>query len=112
MKQDRAYLKHIQDAIAKIQQYTVDGKQEFMTDTKTQDSVIRNLEILGEAVKNLSNTLTKQYPGVPWKQIAGLRDKLIHQYFGVDFQLVWEAVEKDIPKFSAQINQILIAINK
>jgi len=71
--------------------------REFILDIKTQDAVIRNLEILGEAVKNLPPTFIEQYPEIPWRLIAGMRDKLIHHYFGVSLAIVWETAQSDIP---------------
>ncbi len=89
MKDDCVYLLHVRDALEAIATYTVGGRDAFMADRKTQDAVIRNLEIIGEAVKRLSPSLTNAHPGVPWRQIAGMRDKLVHDYFGVDLDLVW-----------------------
>jgi uncharacterized protein with HEPN domain len=92
-KDAKIYLAHIRDAIVAIREYTVDGEQAFMQDRKTQDAVIRNLEIIGEAVKNLPKQTTAEYNNIPWKSISGMRDRLIHQYFGVNLQLVWGVVE-------------------
>ena len=94
---DRALLEHILQSIQKILDYTQDGKKFFLHDPKTQDSVIRNFEVLGEAAKNISEKLKKQTPHIPWKAMGGMRDKMIHEYFGVDLDLVWETVEKQIP---------------
>ena len=69
--------------------------------------IIRSLEIIGEATKNLPNTLKSDYPDIPWKQMAGMRDKLIHEYFGVDKQMVWQVVKKHIPKILPLIKSIL-----
>lgn len=82
MRDDRVYLQHVRDACQKILRYTSDGRDAFLSDERTQDAVIRNLEIIGEAVKSLSTDTKANYPEVHWKQIAGLRDKLIHEYFG------------------------------
>lgn len=107
MKDDRVYLLHIRDAINRILSYTAEGKEAFFTDTRTQDAVIRNLEVIGEATKNLSVTVKESSPGVPWKTIAGMRDKMIHEYFGVNLQVVWEVVERHLPEFGRQIAAIL-----
>ncbi len=94
MKKDpQVYLAHIRDAIQMIREYTKDGKDAFFRDRKTQDAVIRNLEIIGEAVKVLPAEMTARHEAVPWKNIAGMRDQLIHHYFGVDLKLVWGVVE-------------------
>ncbi len=93
MKKDpQVFLAHIIDAIACIRDYTSDGESAFFADRKTQDAVIRNLEIIGEAVKQLSPELTARHPGIPWKDVAGMRDQLIHHYFGVNLKLVWGVV--------------------
>ena len=69
----------------------------FQHDDKTQSAVIRKLEIIGEAVKQIPEEERRQYPQIPWKQIAGMRDKLIHFYFGVDAKLVWQTIKKRLP---------------
>lgn len=107
MKEDRVYLLHIQDAIGQIRAYTVDGKEAFLRDRMTQDAVVRNLEIIGEAVKRLSPELRSEYADVPWKRVAGMRDKMIHDYFGVDWQLVWEVVEKDLHALAETVRSIV-----
>ena len=107
MKDDRLYLLHIRDAIDRIIAYTTGGKDTFLADSKTQDAVIRNLEVIGEAVKNLSDQLKAAYTGVPWRQIAGMRDKMIHKYFGVDLELVWDAVDLDLPALKSHVELIL-----
>jgi uncharacterized protein with HEPN domain len=107
VKDDRVYLLHVRDAIAQVREYTAGGKQAFFGDRKTQDAVVRNLEIVGEAVKRLSLELRADHPVVPWKRIAGMRDKMIHDYFGVDWQLVWEVIEKDLPALDETIRSIV-----
>lgn len=106
MKNDLVYLRHIADAITDIDKYTVGGKSEFYATKMIQDAVIRNLEIIGEAVKNISPATREQNPDIPWKQIAGLRDILIHQYFGVDLDSVWLVVENRLPILSERIQTI------
>ncbi|MGD0697672.1 MAG: DUF86 domain-containing protein [Terriglobia bacterium] len=107
MKPDRVYLLHIRDAIRRILEYTREGKEAFMTRPIVQDAVVRNLEIVGEAVKNLSDSLKVGHPGVPWKRIAGMRDKMIHEYFGVNLELVWEVVQGDLRKFETAVESML-----
>ena len=93
MKKDpQAYIAHIRDAIDLIREYTQEGRGAFFKDRKTQDAVIRNLEIIGEAVKQLPVEITERHPGIPWKDIAGMRDRLIHHYFGVNIDLIWGVV--------------------
>ena len=97
MKDDRLYLIHILECIGKIELYTAEGRAHFMGSTLLQDAVIRNLEIIGEAVKHISETVKETSPDIPWKQIAGLRDLLIHHYMGVNLDEVWNIVVNDIP---------------
>ena len=80
MKDDRLYLTHILEAVEKIQRYTADGRDVFFSDTRIQDAVLRNFEIIGEATKRLTPETREQQPDIPWKQIAGFRDVLIHDY--------------------------------
>ena len=97
MKEERVYLGHIQDAINDIEEYTSVGRDAFMAERIRQDAVIRKREIIGEAVKQLSDPTKERQPEIPWKQIAGMRDRLTHDYFGVDLALVWRVVERDLP---------------
>ena len=105
---NRDFLSDIQEAIRRIAVYTTgltyDG---FVADIKTQDAVIRNLEIIGEATKNLSTDLCAQYPDMPWKGMAGVRDRLIHHYFGVNLDIVWRILVAELPAVSAQIEEML-----
>ncbi len=107
MKEDQIYLLHIRDAIEKVLKYTAVTKEAFLSDSKTQEAVVRNIEIIGEATKNLSEALRTKYPDIPWKRIAGMRDKLIHEYFGVNYELIWDVIEKDFPGLREAIQKIL-----
>ena len=101
------FLSDIQEAVRRIKVYINGMTYEiFLTDTKTQDAVIRNLEVIGEAVKNLSMEFRDQYPNVPWKSIAGVRDRLIHHYFGVDLEIVWNIVMAELPDVALQVAEI------
>lgn len=104
---DRLYLQHITDAIADIRDFTTDGRDYFLADRKTQSAVIRQLEIIGEAVKNLSAELIGSAPQVPWRLIAGARDRLIHAYFRVEIEAVWVMVEQDLPSLDAEVLRLL-----
>jgi uncharacterized protein with HEPN domain len=105
---DRDLLGDILEAIRRARRYTEDQSYEqFLADTKTQDAVIRALEILGEATKKLSPSLREVHPEVPWKSMAGVRDKLIHDYFGVNFDIVWEIVRDQLPALAEQVEAVL-----
>lgn len=107
MKDDRIYLLHIRDAIQYIVEYTEAGQESFLADRKTQDAVVRNLEIIGEATKRLSLSLKDAHPDISWKPMAGMRDKLIHDYFGVNLKLVWDVVEHDLPALKIKVSKLL-----
>jgi len=112
MKDDSVYLKHILDAIARIEEYA--GRVErsaFMTNRLVQDGVIRQVEVIGEAAKRVSEELKRKCPDIPWKDITGMRNKLIHDYFGVDLEAVWETVRKDVPRLKSQVEALLRKIH-
>lgn len=96
-KDDRWYLLHIVDALTKVERYTQSGKEKFLTETLIQDAVIRNFEITGEAVKNISEEMRRKHPAVDWSGMAGFRNILIHQYFGIDLENVWEITQTTAP---------------
>ena len=106
-RQDFELLCDIKEAVQRISTYigklSYDG---FIKDKKTQDAVVRSLEIIGEAAKNLSLELKKKRRDIPWKGLAGLRDRLIHQYFGVNFDIVWKIIKQELPGLARQIEKI------
>ncbi len=107
MKEDAIYLTHILEAIQKIEDYTQAGHAAFASDVKTQDAVMRNLEIIGEAAKNLSVETKSKSNHIPWKQVAGMRDVLIHAYFGVNIDTVWETVDMQLPILKSEIMKLM-----
>lgn len=107
MNRDRLYLSHILDSILKIITYTSQGREAFMADPKTQDAVIRNFEIIGEAAKRLSAQAKAQRPEVPWRDVSGFRDILIHDYEGVDCLEVWNIIENHLPQLHQAVEAML-----
>ncbi len=107
MKDERIFLGHIRDAIRDLDEYASVGREAFMTDRMRQDAVIRKLEIVGEAVKQVSDATRQRRPEIPCKQIAGMRDRLTHAYFGVDLGLVWRVVERDLRPLQTAIEALL-----
>jgi len=101
------YFIDILDAIEDINEFVIDVEyKNFKDDKKTLYAIIRCLEIIGEAVKYIPPKLKQKYPEVPWREIAGMRDKLIHGYFGIDIRLVWDTVKNDIPFLQKEISKI------
>lgn len=105
---DKEFLSDILEAIRRVKVYTEGMTYEsFLQDTRTQDAVVRNLEIMGEAVKGLSEEIRRRHSGVPWRNMAGVRDRLIHRYFGVSLDVVWEIITLELDAVADQVEQIL-----
>ncbi len=105
---DKEILMDILEAINRIKIYTNGMDYEtFLLDIKTQDAVIRNIEIIGEAVKLLSPKIKEKYNNIPWKDIAGIRDKLIHFYFGINLDIVWDVAKNKVLEIEKSIKEIL-----
>jgi len=108
MKEPKIYLEHILEAIDKIEEYLGDQDfSQFNQDTKTQDAVIRQFEVIGEAVNQLQADFLSQYPDLPWEKIVAMRNKLIHEYFGVDIEVVWQTIQKRLPELKVVIKKAL-----
>lgn len=103
MKGDRLYLSNILECIERIEIYSGEGREAFMLSTLIQDGAIHNLEVIGEATKRLSVKLRQANTVVPWKQIAGMRDVLIHDYLGINLHRVWQTIEQDLPVLKSTI---------
>lgn len=108
MRKDKELLQDILDALNSIENFSKGkSKKEFFKSDLLQSAVIRKLEIIGEATKKLSKDLKKKHMNIPWRDIAGMRDILIHEYFSVYLERVWEVTQKDIPELKKQIANIL-----
>ncbi|MFB0509090.1 MAG: DUF86 domain-containing protein [bacterium] len=108
MKKDfRDYINDILNSINEVEEFTERMSfNEFVKDKKTINAVIRSLEVLGEAVKNIPEEIKAKERQVPWKRMAGMRDKLIHEYFGVDLEIVWAVVKQELPPLKPIIQTI------
>jgi uncharacterized protein with HEPN domain len=108
MKRDyQLFIKDILDCINKIEEFV--GKMnfaEFVKDDKTSSAVVRKLEVIGEATKNVPDSITKKYRDVPWKDMARMRDKIIHSYFGIDYEIVWKVIKQRLPELKPLMKKI------
>lgn len=107
MRETRLLLSDILECIEWIEPYTTEGREAFLQNRMIRDAVVRNLEVIGEATKQLPLSLRENYPDVPWKRIAGLRDVLIHDYVRVDPEEVWRVIEQNLPELKTNIATIL-----
>ena len=109
MRKDyRLFIKDILDAIEKIEEFVASMDfEEFKNDDKTVSAVVRKLEIIGEATKNIPDEIKQKYPHLPWKEMAKIRDKLIHGYFVVDYEIVWKVIKEELPLLKPQMEKIL-----
>jgi len=108
MRDYRLYVKDILAAMESIEAF-VEGLdwEAFQADDKTASAVVRKLEVIGEAAKQVPEEVRQEYPHIPWREMAGMRDRLIHFYFGVDYQLVWRTIKERIPQVKPEIRKIL-----
>ncbi len=104
---DQVYLRHILEAIEKCEEYASVGHDAFMESSMHQDAVIRQLQVMGEAVKRLSAEIRRRNPDVPWRLVAGTRDVLVHDYAGIDLQAVWKVTQEELPPLRFAIEALL-----
>jgi len=107
VSRDPLYLQHVLDAVGKIERYVAVGHEEFMAASHWQDAVIRQLEIIGEAVKRISPEILQRRADIPWRRIAGMRDVLIHDYMGVDLEAVWRVTQQDLAQLRQAVEELL-----
>jgi len=106
-KNDLAFIEHILESINAIEDFSKNMiKEDLISNRLRQSAIVREIEIIGEAVKNLSDNLKKEYKKIEWRAIAGTRDKMIHHYFGVDLNIVWDIIKKDLPVLKKQVEGI------
>jgi uncharacterized protein with HEPN domain len=109
----RVYVEDVIDAINSIEEYTRGLTCErFVKDKKTVDAVVRNFEIIGEATKHVPERVRKEYPSVPWRDMTGMRDRLIHGYFGVNLDVVWKTIKERLPIVKPLVEEVLVEMRK
>ncbi|HUW20677.1 MAG TPA: DUF86 domain-containing protein [Sedimentisphaerales bacterium] len=107
MRDDKERLLDIKESIERIKKYAGRGRDAFEKDELIQNWIIHHLQIIGEAAVRISEDFQKRSPQVPWSKIIGMRNVLVHDYFGIDFDVVWNVVERDVPELEARINELL-----
>jgi uncharacterized protein with HEPN domain len=106
-RDDLEFIQDILDRIQRIETFIEPGEEEFLESILIQDAVMRNFEVIGEATKRLSPGFREQYPAIAWKQMAGFRDVIIHDYMGLEMEQIWETIETALPILKAQLLEIL-----
>jgi uncharacterized protein with HEPN domain len=102
------YLDDLLEAIQRIEEYSTHPDFEsFKQDKKAVDAIIRNFEIMGEAVNKIPSSLRNKYPAIPWTEMKGMRNKLIHEYFGIDTQILWKTIKENLPQLGSQVRKML-----
>ncbi|MBT3583176.1 DUF86 domain-containing protein [Candidatus Woesearchaeota archaeon] len=105
---DRIFLEHILDSIRAISEFSINlTEEELNTNRMKQNAIVREIEIIGEAIKNISQTLKEKHPEIPWRKITGTRDKIVHHYFGMNLEIVWNIIINGIPLLEKQIESVI-----
>jgi uncharacterized protein with HEPN domain len=107
VKDDRLYVIHIGECLARIAQYVAGGREAFMHSTLIQDAVLRNLQTIGQSVSRLSEALRAAHPEIDWRSIIGLRNVLVHDYLGINLERIWNIIERDVPELQRTVEAIL-----
>lgn len=107
MTDDRIRLLHIVEAIERIQSYADQAADSFFTNSMVQDAVIRNIQVIGEAARALSDEFKETHPEIPWREISATRNLVIHEYFRVDLHIIWDAIKRDLPRLKAAVERHL-----
>ena len=111
MKSDAVYLHHILDAIGQVEDYTTGlSRESFLSDRMVQDAVVRQLEIIGEAARRISAERRKADLALPWKEMIGLRNRIVHDYLNINLQVIWEVIRLELPLLRAQIEAVLAGL--
>jgi uncharacterized protein with HEPN domain len=106
MKDDRFFLIHIRETIARIKKFTSGGKQEFLESELIRDATIRNLQVLAESTQRLSDDFKQQHPEIDWQGMAGFRNVLVHGYLSIDLERVWNVIEQQVPDLSRKLHEV------
>ena len=107
MKNDTAYLRHVQECIRRIEENIADGRDRFLSSHTLQDAVLRNLQTMAESTQRISDDLKAKYPDVEWLRIAAFRNVLVHDYLGIDIERVWEITQRDVPELKRAVSAML-----
>lgn len=112
MRDDRVYLRHVLDAIGRVEEYVTAGREAFLASQLYQDAVIRQLTVIGEAANKTSDELQQHHPDVHWPRIISLRNSLIHEYWGVNLSTLWDIIQNDLPTLKQRTKQILEELDR
>lgn len=107
MRDDLERLRDIQEAVGRIEHYAAKGRNAFERDELIQTWIVHHLQIIGEATRHLSSELQTKHPEIPWSRIIGMRNILVHDYFAIDVEAVWQAVERDLPELKRKVDTLL-----